>query len=44
VRLELVVTGVVPNTKFGFTYTKNKMEQRQLKEEKIKQKFEGQKL
>ena len=28
--------GVVPNTKFGFTYTKNKMEQRELKKEKNK--------
>jgi hypothetical protein len=38
VRLELAVTAVVPNTKFCFTYTKNKMEQKELKKENNKTK------
>jgi hypothetical protein len=38
VLVELMVTGVVPNTKFGLTYTKSKMEQRELKKEKNKTK------
>lgn len=37
-RFELVVTGLLPDTTFGLTYTKNKMEQRELKKEKNKTK------